>query len=102
MTAVAQQTERRLLTQIDVCRRLEISDETWRRWRAAGRTPEPAPLPGRKRWYAADIDLMEVPRSRTFGARRRPRLVASRHHGGSVRQTHGEGQSGNVDDRSGQ
>jgi len=45
-----------LISQIEICRRLEISDETWRRWRAAGKTPAPVGLPGRPRWRVSDID----------------------------------------------
>jgi predicted site-specific integrase-resolvase len=45
-----------LLSGIDICRRLGISDETWRRWRAAGKAPAPVGLPGRPRWRVVDID----------------------------------------------
>lgn len=45
-----------LLSQIEVCRRLGISDETWRRWRKAGKTPLPVVLPGRLKWRVIDID----------------------------------------------
>lgn len=45
-----------LLTQIQICRRLGISDETWRRWRKRRLTPEPVEMPGRPRWRASEID----------------------------------------------
>jgi predicted DNA-binding transcriptional regulator AlpA len=46
-------------TQARVCARLGISDETWRRWRAAGKTPEPVRLPnGRFAWRTCDIDRL--------------------------------------------
>lgn len=44
---------------LDICKRLNISDETWRRWRKAGLTPEPAPMPGVPRWHRADIEDFE-------------------------------------------
>lgn len=50
----------RLLRQIQVCRRLGIAVQTWRRWRAARRVPAPvANLPGRPRWREADIEAIE-------------------------------------------
>ena len=72
----AQQPERDrdsadLLRQIDVCRKLGISDETWRRWRARGLTPEPVDLPGVLRWRRQDVEaFMErkraLPRTRHY------------------------------------
>ena len=47
-----------LLTQGQVCRMLGISDETWRRWRAAGRTPQQVDLPGHPRWRRDDIEAL--------------------------------------------
>jgi hypothetical protein len=47
------------LTQIQICRRMGICDETWRRWRQRGLTPAPAPLPGRPRWRVEDIAEFE-------------------------------------------
>jgi predicted DNA-binding transcriptional regulator AlpA len=44
------------VTQMQICRRLGITDETWRRWRAAGKTPDPVALPGRPRWRASEIE----------------------------------------------
>lgn len=65
-----------LLTQIQVCRRLGISVQTWRNWRARGRTPATVDLPGRPRWRAADIDafasrLNVAPRRTFFNTARR-------------------------------
>jgi len=60
--ASAQQSKRDrdgadLLTQVEVCRILGISDASWMRWRAARRTPEPVTLPsGRLKWRREDID----------------------------------------------
>lgn len=54
-----------VLTQKEVCKRLAISDETWRRWRKAGRTPEQVALPGRPRWRRADIDALVEPQGQT-------------------------------------
>jgi predicted DNA-binding transcriptional regulator AlpA len=45
-----------LISGTEICRRLGISDETWRRWRAAGKAPAPIGLPGRPRWRVSDID----------------------------------------------
>jgi hypothetical protein len=61
------------LTQIQICRRLGITDETWRRWRAAGKTPAPLDLPGHPRWRAADIERFlqgrkADPKTRTYFA----------------------------------
>lgn len=62
--ALAQKPERHgdgadVLTQVRVCYRLGISDETWRRWRAAGKTPEALTMPnGRLVWRTSDIDAM--------------------------------------------
>jgi predicted DNA-binding transcriptional regulator AlpA len=48
-----------LLSQIEVCRRLGISDQTWMTWRKAGKTPEAITLPsGRRKWRVSDIDVM--------------------------------------------
>lgn len=48
-----------VLTQVRVCARLGISDETWRRWRVARKTPEAIRMPnGRLVWRTADIDRM--------------------------------------------
>lgn len=60
-----------LLTQVEVCRRLGISDETWMRWRKAGKAPEGVTMPsGRVKWRTADIDrLTHTPTERT-GSRR--------------------------------
>lgn len=60
-------------TQAEICRRLGISDETWRTWRKRGLTPPQVPLPGRPRWRTADINAWLDDRSgrrRYFGARR--------------------------------
>ena len=52
-----------LLGQTEVCRRLGISDETWRRWRRAGRVPAPVQMPsGRLKWRAADLAVLLGPR----------------------------------------
>lgn len=49
-----------LLTQTEICRRLGICDETWRKWRAAKRVPLPVPnIPGAKRWRLSDIEDFE-------------------------------------------
>lgn len=50
-----------LLTQGQICRRLGISDETWRRWRAQGRAPRQVDGFPRKRprWRLADIEAFE-------------------------------------------
>lgn len=64
-----------LLNQRQVCGKFGISDQTWIRWRKAGRTPAAVTLPsGRLKWRRDDIDAMAgkpVPRvSRFFrGAR---------------------------------
>lgn len=60
-TADPQKSERDLdrvdlLTQCDICRKLGISDETWRRWRQRGLTPEQVDLPGRPRWRRVDVE----------------------------------------------
>lgn len=48
-----------LMRQVDVCRRLGISQDTWIRWRKAGITPQGITYPsGRLRWRRADIDAM--------------------------------------------
>lgn len=44
------------LRQSDICRWLGISDETWRRWRQAGRVPRPVDLPGAPRWSRRDLE----------------------------------------------
>lgn len=67
------------ITQLRICRRLGISDETWRRWRKAGLTPRPVAMPGRPRWLVSDIEAFKrgrvaVPGRRQFfvtAARRR-------------------------------
>lgn len=66
LTAQPQQTGRnehpvdqrsQFVRQADICRRFGISDETWRRWRAARRAPAPVPnVPGRPRWRVEDIE----------------------------------------------
>jgi hypothetical protein len=49
-----------LLRQVDVCRRLGISDQTWMNWRKAGRTPEAIVMPsGLLRWRVVDIARLE-------------------------------------------
>lgn len=49
-----------LLTQVQVCRKLGISDETWRRWRRALRTPLAVTMPsGRLKWRASEIAGLE-------------------------------------------
>jgi hypothetical protein len=45
-----------LIGQLALCRRFGISDDTWRRWRAARLTPEPVDLPGRPRWLLSEIE----------------------------------------------
>lgn len=62
-----------LLTQIQICRLLGIGVQTWRDWRKAQLTPEPAPLPGRPRWRVEDIE-------RFIGQRQ----SSGRHYFGSV------------------
>jgi predicted DNA-binding transcriptional regulator AlpA len=48
-----------LLTQVQVCAQLGISDQTWIRWRAARRTPEAVVMPsGRLKWRRVDIDAL--------------------------------------------
>jgi predicted DNA-binding transcriptional regulator AlpA len=48
-----------LLTQEQVCRKLGISNDTWTRWRKAGRTPKAVELPsGRRKWRREDIDRL--------------------------------------------
>lgn len=55
------------LRQMEICERLGISDETWRRWRASGVAPRPVNLPGRKRWRLEDIEAFErVGQQRSF------------------------------------
>jgi hypothetical protein len=45
-----------LLNGIQVCRRLGISDETWRRWRKSDPAcPRPVGVAGHPRWEVADI-----------------------------------------------
>jgi hypothetical protein len=59
-----------LLTQIQICRRLGISDETWRRWRVARRVPAPVPnVPGRPRWTLAAIQEFEAGMGQRGGRR---------------------------------
>jgi predicted site-specific integrase-resolvase len=58
-----------LLTQIQICRRFGISDETWRRWRQKGLTPRPVDMPGRPRWRVSDIDKFEMGRVVESGRR---------------------------------
>jgi hypothetical protein len=53
-----------VLTQIQICRRLGISDETWRRWRKAGLTPPQLELPGHPRWRWADVESCMARRER--------------------------------------
>jgi predicted DNA-binding transcriptional regulator AlpA len=48
-----------LLTQGEVCRMFGISDETWRRWVKAGRTPQRVDLPGHPRWRREDIEALK-------------------------------------------
>jgi hypothetical protein len=78
MSAAAPPQEQKFLTQIEICRRLGISDETWRRWRKRGDVLPPADLPGHPRWPVAYIEKFErghrpAPGRRTFfgGASRR-------------------------------
>lgn len=65
----ARQADRRdqagtLLTQAAICERLDISDETWRRWVRCGRAP--AALEGfprlRPRWARSDVEAFELGR----------------------------------------
>jgi hypothetical protein len=51
-----------LIGQTDICRRLGISIQTWRNWRARGIAPEPIRglSPRRPRWRRADIDAFEA------------------------------------------
>jgi len=70
-----------VLTQTQICRRLGLSDETWRRWRARGITPPRVALPGHPRWTRADIDAFAQGRrwrnsEPGFLAARRARLSA--------------------------
>lgn len=75
-----------LLSQVEVCRRLGISDQTWMRWRKAGRTPAAVTLPsGRLKWRLVDIDAITrsvtpaaPPRRRHFGKARAMQLVTGR------------------------
>lgn len=77
-----------LLRQFEVCARLEISDQTWMRWRALKaqgaenyqHLPEPVALPGVKRWKEADIDALRDYRPiaqprKYFGSHRRHRAA---------------------------
>lgn len=72
-----------LLSQVEVCRRLGISDQTWMRWRKAGRTPAAVTLPsGRLKWRLTDIDAITrsvtpavAPRRRHFGKARAMQFV---------------------------
>jgi predicted DNA-binding transcriptional regulator AlpA len=79
-----------LLRQIDVCARLGISDQTWMRWRKAGRVPDAVVLPsGRLRWRRDDIERLAgapttvtsrnyFPHASSLRARAFPQKVASR------------------------
>jgi predicted DNA-binding transcriptional regulator AlpA len=68
---------RELLTQVQVCQRLGISDQSWMRWRKAGRTPEAVTLPsGRLKWRVSDIDALT----------RVPERSARRRHFASARE----------------
>lgn len=60
-----------LLTQVQVCARLGISNTTWMRWRKAGRTPHAVRLPsGRLKWRASDIaGLVSRSEERSTGRR---------------------------------
>lgn len=72
-----------LLTQVQVCRRLGISDQTWMNWRKAGRAPEPVVLSsGRRKWRAVDIDDLIGRAERRPGSAARP---VSRHYFGGGR-----------------
>jgi predicted DNA-binding transcriptional regulator AlpA len=48
-----------LLRVVDICARLGVSDETWRRWRLNGLAPTPVRLPGRPRWRVEDIEAFK-------------------------------------------
>lgn len=63
---VALPSKARWITQKAICERFGISDETWRRWRKAGETPQPIAAPGIPRWLVSEIDDFERGR---FGAR---------------------------------
>lgn len=67
-----------LLSQAAICKRLGISDETWRRWTKAGLAP--SSLPGfpfrRPRWSLLDIEAFE--RGRPVGP------MARRYFGGTL------------------
>ena len=64
-----------LLRQGEICRRLGISDDRWRRWPDSGRAPAPVPgLPKRRpRWRLEDFERGIVTTGRRFltSARRR-------------------------------
>ena len=60
-----------LLRQIDVCRILGISDQTWMRWRKAGRTPDAVTLPsGLRKWRRSDIEALAGRPLESSGRRR--------------------------------
>lgn len=81
-TTTAEQAERRterpdVLSQVEVCARLGICDQTWMNWRKAGLTPQAIVLPnGGRKWRTADIDALvgrretDRPGRRFFGAAR--------------------------------
>lgn len=71
--------KRTVLRQFEICQRLGISDESWRRYVRSGRAPEP--LPGWPvncpRWSVEDVEAFE--RRRVSGVRLTPRrYVGSR------------------------
>jgi predicted DNA-binding transcriptional regulator AlpA len=66
-----------VLRQMEICERLGISDESWRRWVRSGRAPQPLPnFPKlRPRWSVRAIEDFErgLGVQRYFGSARRHR-----------------------------
>jgi len=78
-------TRPELIGQTAICKRLGISDETWRKWRKRGIAPRPV-VPGyQPRWNVADIDAFVAGSSAPGGSGRhyfassRPRKLALVH-----------------------
>lgn len=90
--ASAQQTDRDadrpdVLSQVEVCARLGISDQTWMRWRAAKRTPDAVTMPsGRLKWRTADIDALAGTEPERPGRRRFFQSASVTQHGETLRR----------------